>query len=599
MATALPPPNVPDLQADNSIDLDLLGDKNLETLIDYPGIAEGDFFWPNWRGCGAQGEVVDYFDDLIEIGIGDLLPDGMPVSITNAQLKALDQGWVFYSYIPMDVTQPDNRGEESQRRFFYVGKRSAQVTLLPVLQFKESHDLGVDLSQVPANGATLVMLPYRAMAVGDKVTLSVARFFDDDIPYQPFTRTKTLTGAEVGQPLEWTLPKNELEIIVDGRIEISYSIVYATPTEATVSARQSLKIIKPTAPLLPRISIKGLTGGALDPEAFPDGITLVVALLYPGIEVGDDVLLYADSDTQQIRVLTVDPSTLDSRVLEFSLDYGWLSANNGKEARFTYQYARVGASGTSTPLSLQLRKPLHLPPPIVEDVILEDSEEGEYKKGYLLAERIIGGVRIKVPEEAVIGADDKVQMHWDGYGPTGVHVADPTVADAQRFYIPPAAVPANMGKRLEVSYRVTPQGEGSVRSEVFNLEIRDMIKGWPEIQITSPSAPGNKLSLAQVGAQGATLSLGSWTYMAAGQRVKIKAVGVLDAGGRDTIYLREGDDETVTDAEYSVGELLSTLPRAFLQRLKLNEQFDVAVETSFDQGHSYKVFSLISCQLIT
>jgi hypothetical protein len=40
------------------------------------------------------------------------------------------------------------------------------------------------------------------------------------------------------------------------------------------------------------------------------------------------------------------------------------------------------------------------------------------------------------------------------------------------------------------------------------------------------------------------------------------------------------------------------LPRDFLVSLKLNEKFDVIVETSFDGGETYKTFPMISPQLI-
>lgn len=121
MAATLPPPKVPDLGADNAIDLDRLGSDDLETIVDYPGIAEGDHFWPQWWGCTASGEAVDNFSNLIVIGPGDLTPEGMPVQILNNRMRELDQGWVFYSYKLPDSNTPDEPGEESLRRFFYVG----------------------------------------------------------------------------------------------------------------------------------------------------------------------------------------------------------------------------------------------------------------------------------------------------------------------------------------------------------------------------------------------------------------------------------------------------------------------------------------------
>ncbi len=466
---------------------------------------------------------------------------------------------------------------------------------LPVPQFKESHDCDVNLAWVEAAGASVVAPPYQAMSVGDEVTLTLKRFFDDGYPWEDFTRRKILADPDIGQPLQWTVPLGELQIIDGGSALMSYSVVYAIPTVSTPSHEQALRIVTPQPPLLPALSVKDFTGDMLDPEAYLNGITLVIET-YPGIQVGDEVVLYAWGDPREIKTFRVDPSTVDSQVLEIKVEYEWLSANNGKAIELMYQYARVGSAGTSMPLSLTLRRPLDLPHPIIENVIRE-GEDDEYR-GYLFARSITGGLYIEVPDEAVIGSDDTVQMHWEGYGDNGSHIADPTVGNPRRFYIPTRFVPANMGKRLDVFYQVTPPGEQPYKSDVFDLGIRDIESGWPILQIDSPASPGNRVSLATVTGEGVSFRLESWTFMARGQRVKIYAKGLLVGGGEDRIDLREGNAEVVTEEEYSDGKLFASLPRSFLERLQLNYQFDVFVETSFDEGFSYKNFPKISPQLV-
>lgn len=595
MAIALPAPKVLSLGPNNTVDLDDLGDSDLETYIDYPEIAEGDAFWPNWRGCSENGEIIDHFNNLVEITPGDLKPQGMPVYIANAQLKALDQGWVFYSYQMDDAIAPGRRGEESLRRFFYVGKRSSNATLLPVPQFKESHDRQVDLSLIGAGGATVVTMPYQAMSVGDKVTLTIELAFDDGFPWDPpFEKTKELTEVDIGSPLQWTVQASDLEVIDGGFATLSWCIKYADPTVPSNSHKQELRILPPTTPLLPPLAIKDFNGDMLDPEAYPDGAILTIPL-YPGIQLGDDVVLYANGDTRVTRSVRVDKSTIDSNKLEMVLDYAWLAANNGYEVSLIYQYARVGSAGTSSALSLTLRKPLHLPLPIIKDVI-RDGQDDE-NRGYLLARNTTNGVTISIPVGAVIGAGDKVQMIWEGHENGGRYTADPTVGDPKRFQIPVQYVPANLGKRLRVFYQVTPPGEGPYNSTRFNLEIKDMETGWPTVQISSPASPGNKVSLATV-TDAVTFLLRSWTFMEEGQRVRITATGTLSAGGKETVNVREGAAEVVTEDEYYAGELHSKLPLAFLQKLQLNAQFDVLVETSFDGGFSYKKFPMISPQLV-
>lgn len=465
--------------------------------------------------------------------------------------------------------------------------------LLPVPQIKESHDCAVDVARLPTK-VTVVAPPYKAMSVGDEVKFTMERYFDDGTRWEDFVRSKTLTDLDIGQSLQWTVQDNELAVIDGGSALISYSVVYVNPTVPTLSHTQALRIVTWQTDLMPAPRIKGFTGDMLDPEAHPNGITVVIDV-YPGIEVGDEVVLYAWGDPQGIKTLRVDPSTVDSGVLEVRVDHEWLSANNGKPIELVYQYARVGSAGTSEPLQLTLRRPLYLPLAIIEGVIRDGDDEEN--RGYLSARNITGGVYISVPDDAVIGLDDKVQMHWAGYGDIGSHIADPMVSDPMRFQIPPRFVPANMGKRLEVFYTVTPQGEQPYPSVVFDLEIKDMVSGWPTLQISSPPSPSNQISLAAVEGE-VIFRLGSWSYMKSNQRVRIHAKGVLAGDGEDTFNLRQGDAELVTAEEYNEGRIFASLPRTFLVKLQLNVQFDVIVETSFDDGNTYKPFPRISPQLV-
>lgn len=595
MAIALPPPKVPGLGPDNSIDLEQLGNDDLETFIDYPGLAEGDQFWPNWRGCSATGEVIDYFNDLVIVGPGELTPQGMRVYIANYQLKALDQGWVFFSFQMDDPSAPDGRGEESLRIFFYVGKRSAS-SALPVPQLLESHDLHVDVSQIGPGGATVVTLPYQAMSVGDMVTLEVLFSRPDLGMEQPIKQTKELVASNLRKPLEWLVDQSSFLLFEDGYAELEFSVVYANPTVPTQSHKQTIDLIPPTPPLLPALVIEQAVGDMLDPDAYPDGVTLIIPA-YPGMQVDDHIVLSGIGDTRVMITLRVDQSTVDSGRVEMTLGYDWLSANNGNDVSLSYRYARVGSAGTSESLELTLRKPLNLPPPIIEGAIRE-GEDDEYK-GYLWGRNVTNGAYCNVPQEAVIGSGDKVQMVWEGHVNGGRYIADPTVGNPKRFQIPKQNMPANLGKRVPVYYQVTLPGETNpYKSRRFNLEIKDIEAGWPTIQIKSPPAPGNRVSLASV-TTAVELELGTWTFIAEGQRVRVIAKGLLTTGGEARFNLREGDaQEVVTEDEYYLGKVKVNLPKTFLETLKINEQFDVLVETSFDGGETYKEFPRISPQLI-
>lgn len=184
-------------------------------------------------------------------------------------------------------------------------------------------------------------------------------------------------------------------------------------------------------------------------------------------------------------------------------------------------------------------------------------------------------------------------MYWDGYGSTGTFIADPSPDDSRLFLIPPTAVPANMGKRLAVYYKVDSASQSGT-SKVFDLEVRGLGSGWPSIQIMRPRATDGRLSLAEVSPEGAGLDLASWVYMAPGQRVRIKATGLLKSGSEQTVGLRTGAAEPLSEAEYDARKVSVIIPRDFLESLQRDSQTNtVKVEVSFDEGANYTQFPSI------
>ncbi|RMT98096.1 hypothetical protein ALP37_04409 [Pseudomonas amygdali pv. sesami] len=589
MALDFPAPKVPDLQQPgNYLDLDQLGGADLLTWINYPGIEKGDWFMPNWRGCSALGAVEDYVGELVEVG--DLEPEGMLLKINNPLLTRLDNGWVFYSYIV------EGSIEESQRLFFYVGKRPPTAAGLGVPQCKESHDLKLDPDLLwGVNQVSIVTPPYLAMREGDKVILTLDLYFDDGCPSDPWVESRLLTGDEVGQPLRWSITTSVFFPIANGVALMSYRIEYADSTLITDSVTQSLAIVAPSAALLPALRIKDFNGGSLDPEAFPGGITLLIDP--SGMQIDDDVVVYVSSGNMLVQTLRADISNLDSGVLQFSLANAWLCANNGKEIELVYQYARPGHAASSLPRKVMLSLALDLPVPVIDHAEIESSGEWGVK-GYINASWLQSGVKIRIPDNAFIGDDSTVQMHWDGNTSTGSFIADPSPDDPRLFIIPSTAVPANMGKWVDVYYKVVSLSQSGT-SPVFELEVRGLVGVWPVIQIMRPRITDTKLYLDLVPSEGAGLDLASWPYMAPGQRVRIKAIGLSQSGSPQALGLRTGAAEPLSEAEYQSRQVSVIIPRDFLESLQRNNLTNtVAVEVSFDDGTTYTQFPSINFEVL-
>jgi hypothetical protein len=586
MADNYPAPKVP-LGPGNAVDLDQLGGNNLITHVHFPGIdqATGGFIYPNWRGCTAQGEAGDEATEPWPID-EHLGPEGLPVTFPNSLLKRLDQGWVFYSYA-VQLPGEQNREPESKRLFFYVGKRPSVIADLAVPQIRESHGLALDpdYKVLPDAGVMIVAPPYAAMAVGDKYTLQWNGFDESgkDKTLTPFDHVKE---GEVGQPLTWGVTKANVMLIENGRVELSYSILYANG-KSSVSAQQTLRIVAPAQPHLPKPSIKQHNGGPLDPSLFLEGATVQIQL-YQGATAGDVVVLYgrtARAANNLISAMRVDPSTIDSGVLEFHLQHAWLEANIGANVELVYQYGRPGAALSGEPLALNIRKPLDLPVPDINDTIPE-GEQGA-NEGVMDAGSTVLGTQVRVASTA--GAANTVHVHWGRPGTPGHRVVTaPTAGDWQLFDIPANAIAMNMGagiganERLNVFYRVVMSGdppEVYQDSKSFNLRIIPYPQDrYPVIQCVLAQGTGGRLSLDKVGPEGAKFELGRWAYIHEGQILNIKVVG------RD-VYLLRDHRVTGPEANPATKSISAWLSRDFLaNQLGVGNKFKVSVTISFDAG---------------
>lgn len=588
-----PAPKVP-LNAANELDLDQLGSSNLVTHVYFPGIeaAKGGFIYPNWRGCTAAGDAGDNANNAWPIN-ETLGPEGLPIEFPNALLKRLDLGWVFLSYLVRLPGAPmPGPDDESKRLFFYVGVRASADSHLPVPQIKQSHGLELDADRnvVPANGVTVSVPAYIAMAVGDLVTL-IWRGFTETGTARPLNPVWTVREADVGKPLTRLVGRNDVMLIEKGRLELKYKITYAGGGNDSLSAQQNFRIVPPTQPSLPIPIIDRHGGGPLDPDLFPDGITVRITL-YPGARSGDVVTLYVGV-AAEIRAhvsVRIDPSTIDSGVLTFHLDHAWLMSNNGKSAELSYQYARAGQSLSGTPLPLLIRKPLDLPPPEIANTTQEPGDEPEERM--MDAGVTTAGSHASVPVSAVIGENDSVHLHWGKPGEPG-HVVIPVAADRKTFTIPKNAIATHMGAgegaraRLSVCYRVVPSGEPAENyqdSTFVYLKIKPFPQNrFPTIQCELAQGTGGRLSLTLVtDPRGARFNLAPWSYMHEGQILNIKVIN------KDHYLLKE---YVVQEADIGMSNA-SWLSKDFLvTQIGISGKFKVSVTVSFDGGQTFLPFN--------
>lgn len=279
---------------------------------------------------------------------------------------------------------------------------------LPVVQLRESHDLALDPDAPPSSGAfTLVIPPYPGMAVGDKVRITWQGFFDAGDEDLPYINTKSLNVGELTKVMIWSLERTYVDLIRGGSAQMNYSITYASPSDNPVdSPPQTISIVKPSQARLPAVGIENHSGRSIDPELFPEGLTLL-ANVYTGIQVGDDVLLYAmgrlasaSASASVVESLRVDQAMIDSGTLSFTVAQKWLQDNLGETVTLEYQYARPCIAESSEQLALDVRASWRPEAPIV--VGAQEEPPGP-SQGFIEAEGLGGGVNIKIPQEVLLG----------------------------------------------------------------------------------------------------------------------------------------------------------------------------------------------------
>ncbi|MGN8260692.1 hypothetical protein ACLEJW_15340 [Pseudomonas sp. SMSB3] len=577
--------------ATESVEVDSVGPQGLETYLPIPGFSPGDFAHINWRSRMASGEPLDIVD---RVRIFETDDEGRALYIiSQADMQALDGGDVFFSY-HVD-TADGSAGEESLRLHFHVSRPMGGALPLGVAQVMECHDRIIDIEEVEGAGALVVTPPYQSMALGDVLELSWTGYFDDDFSLGPVTQEITLMDeAQLGRPLQWTLDYSDIALYVDGYADLEYSITYANG-ETTASPRQRFHIKQGEPSGLPRLApplIPGETSDAVNPVAYPNGIKIEIPA-YPSLRTGDQVVLYITGSLPVVHALRTDLSTVDSGYMAL-LDTQWITnqANVGKRFDLSYQFSHAGAAMHSMPLSVTLRSPLSLPWPTIQDAVPEGGDEDN--QATVQPSQLTGGAQVRIPDTAELGGG-KVKVHWEGHPGSGNVVVDEPMAGQERvFLVPREAVPANIGKRLDVRYSVTLAGEQPEFSEAFDLKIADYnANRFSPIQGTQVS--DNKLSLRLLNYNNAHFTLSQWPFMAQGDWLEIKVVGL----GNKVEFMREAKaGSAITEQEFRNGKVDAYLSYPFVSQLPLYQPFSVQVRISFDQGVSFKVYNPVEITLV-
>lgn len=574
----LPKPEIEGLTRYDEVDLLALGTDTLRTYINYPGITAGDLIFPRWVGAAPSGESFDYFRDPFRVPSGVDPTVGVLYTIGNDEVQSAAGGWAFYSY-QLHEERPDM---ESMRRFCYVGVRPRpSAETLSVALAAPSHDLVVAWRALGASMA-LVIPPYQAMQPGDRVAITLTG--KDDLG-NLHTWTKKLNVEVPGQHLQAAVDSTWVRRLEGEYFDAEYVIDFKDGRSAVSPVQRFRVDSKITLPdRLPAPSVDGHVPGApLDPTRFRDGLTIrIPPYLDQGMAVSDRLLLYWLSSDNVYQVLRVDPSSIDSGALVFTLEPRWLMSSQGQAATLGYQFAREGSSLASELLTVQVLRSRELPAPIVLNAVAE-------KDGGLLAAYLVtSGALVDVPDDVDILKDEHIEVHWEGHAERGREIVTQPINTnkPRRFHVSAGSIAANMernenavAKRFKVFYRLVRDDGSYVESEHFMLRILP-IEPTQYPQLQCPVARGSDLYLGDV-PSGASCTLAPWVFIAEKQWVTVWVTGVFRAEVEEVIW-----DAEVTPQQVRNGlELL--IPRNLLEQQMLNQSLTVHAHVSFDDKYHY------------
>jgi hypothetical protein len=221
----------------------------------------------------------------------------------------------------------------------------------------------------------------------------------------------------------------------------------------------------------------------------------------------------------------------------------------------------------------------------------EDEEGAAPNQGYIAAMALRGGGVVRIPADVPLGDNEEVQVHWQGFGSTGQYLAEQADPDNPRqFSIPSAAVPANMGKRLDVFYTIDRPGQPQATSKVYDLRVVPLPKtSFTTVQCAHVDQ--GRLRLSLVPPEGALLTLRRWTFMAPGQQLTLTA----ESSTNETVL----QSFPVTEQHLTAGHVTAYLRKGFLETLGTGVALTLKVWVSFDEGHSRIEFPSLALVLST
>ncbi len=548
-------PDVLDLNADGSLDLAELGDDAARVRVRvYPDMAENDVVELSWLGRPPAGEPTVHSQKVTI----DVENEGLPIEflVPNAIAKASAGGTVAVKY-----TVTSGRGQQHSRRtsFEVIG----QVQKLPPPILKEAVGSELDPQSIPATGATVAITAYPGMASGDRVELFLSGRDADGKPasHDDF---KDLSGGQVGNDIEFIVPKPFFTPLINGNVEVYYRV------NGEESDWLPLQIVGQAGAELPAPSVNGVSGGKLDPDSVPNGTKAVVPQ-YQGKAAGDKITLNWVGVAPYEDFINVNAGNLNSPI-NFDIGYTpYIIGNLNSSVAVSYRVDRDGggsASSLTLPILVERQAGEQFAAPTVLEALNDTLDPINAQNG--------ATVRVKFDG---MQATDSLSVAWTGSNQTDTWVSEPKPGSAfgqVDFTVPVSVLAASQGKTIEVQYAVIRNGQTTL-SQPLALPVGQLAES--ELPMPNvPEADDTALDLSTFPID-ATVLVEAWKLIAQGQRYWIVVSGTQQNDTPYEFYVANGEIVNSTQLESGLHE---RLPRQELEKLQDASQFSVTLKVTFD-----------------
>lgn len=293
--------------------------------------------------------------------------------------------------------------------------------------------------------AVVRVLPYPAMATGDKVTLR----WDGRTAQGSYSTYTVINSGTVNKEVIFRVPRSYVVANINGTVEVWYDVQKGGRTQASI--KRIITVRESTLAPLPTPTVKEAQGDTLDPAHATAGATVRIEALAQ-LRAGDRVTVQwqgpRGSDNQEKTITEAEAG----QALELVFAYALVIANAGETVAIAYTVNRAnGQVQTSDTLHLKIQIGLdNLPTPSMDTVGVD---------GVLVPSRIPeSGATVRVRYTGM-SREDRVFVSWRGA--SDHDTADQTVgADGELlFRVPKAFIVASSGRSATVFYTVFRAGQ--------------------------------------------------------------------------------------------------------------------------------------------